>query len=306
MKTVKYYLKRTMFDTKLTFEELSTLLCQIESCVNSRPICKLSSDPNDLEVLTPSHFLLGERAMLLPEQNHLESKANWLTRWQKIQQLSQQFWKRWQDEYLNQLQVRSKWFQKQSQPQKDEFVLISNENTPPSQWPVGRIVEVHPGDDDLTRVVTVRTSEGEYKRPITKICRFPSDSIVHSNTASISKPLNKRRSIQVLPIIMAFLTVCVQHSSQHSIDQNSVQPFTITTFQTPPGLYFEKYSDVVISGAEWNILAYLNLYGMANEYVGMEHNLNRLFNMCNANLTGENGCKVITSHLAKDYVISCR
>lgn len=299
VKTVKFYLKRTMTDVKLTFEELSTLLCQIESCVNSRPICKLSSDPNDLDVLTPSHFLIGERAMLLPEQNHLESKANWLTRWQKIQQLTQEFWRRWQDEYLNQLQVRSKWLQKQSSPQKDEFVLISNENTPPSQWPVGRIIDTHPGDDNCTRVVTVRTSEGQYKRPITKICRFPGDTIVNSNMARVSTPLNKRKTVQVLPIIMAFLTVCVARSDQYSIDQNLVKPITTTTFHTPPGLYFEKYSDVVIAGAEWNILAYLNLQSMANEYIGMEHNLNKLINMCNANLTGDNGCRVISTHLSK-------
>lgn len=88
VKTVKFHLKRTMNDTKLTFEELSTLLSQIESCVNSRPICTLSSDPNDFDVLTPSHFLIGEQSTLLPEQNHLESKANWLTRWQRVQQLS--------------------------------------------------------------------------------------------------------------------------------------------------------------------------------------------------------------------------
>lgn len=38
---------------------------------------------------------------------------------------------------------------------------------------------------------------------------------------------------------------------------------------------------------------------MADEYVGMEQNLNKLTNMCNANLTGDNGCRVISTHLSK-------
>lgn len=295
VKSVKFHLKRTMSDAKLTFEELSTLLSQIESCVNSRPICTLSSDPNDFDVLTPSHFLIGEQPTLLPEQNHLESKANWLTRWQKIQQLSQQFWRRWQDEYLHQLQVRSKWFQRETPPQINEFVLISNENTPPSQWPVGRIIDTHPGDDELTRVVTVKTSDGQYKRPITKICRFPGDNIVNTNFAAI----NKHKKTPILPIIVAFLSFCVSLSHQYSGEQNSqiTSPITTTQFHGPPGLYFERYSDVLVSGAEWNILAYLDLRGMADEYFGMENNLNKMRNMCTKSLTEEHGCNIITSHL---------
>lgn len=109
VKSVKLHIKKTISDNKLTFEELSTLLAQIEACVNSRPLCPLSTDPNDISMLTPAHFLVGETLIAPPEQNHLETKATWLSRWQKVQQMTQYFWKRWTADYLNQLQVRSKW-----------------------------------------------------------------------------------------------------------------------------------------------------------------------------------------------------
>lgn len=108
VKSVKLHLKRTISDAKLTFEELSTLLTQIEACVNSRPLCALSSDPNDVGVIIPAHFLVGEALISPPEQCHIEAKTSWLTRWQRVQQMSQYFWKRWQTDYLNQLQVRTK------------------------------------------------------------------------------------------------------------------------------------------------------------------------------------------------------
>lgn len=47
-------------DTSLTFEEMSTLLCQIESCLNLRLLMPISDDPEDLEVLTPFKILIGE------------------------------------------------------------------------------------------------------------------------------------------------------------------------------------------------------------------------------------------------------
>lgn len=59
VKSVKTHLKRVIGETLLTYEELSTLLCQIESCVNSRPLCPISSDPNDYT--SSVNFLDGKK-----------------------------------------------------------------------------------------------------------------------------------------------------------------------------------------------------------------------------------------------------
>jgi len=80
VKSTKFHLTRIMKDTRLTLGELSTLLCQIEACVNSRPMTPLSSDPSDLEALTPAHILIGGPMFLPPENDLTEAEPNGIRR----------------------------------------------------------------------------------------------------------------------------------------------------------------------------------------------------------------------------------
>ena len=95
---------------RLTNEELHTLLYQVECYVNSRPLLPLNSHPDDsVEVLTPGNFLVGRHLQALPEPVHTSTKLPLLKRWSLCQALSQHFWKRWSQEYLQQLQRITKW-----------------------------------------------------------------------------------------------------------------------------------------------------------------------------------------------------
>ena len=42
----------------MTDETLSTTFCLVEQALNNRSLTPVSDDPNDLEALTPNHFLL--------------------------------------------------------------------------------------------------------------------------------------------------------------------------------------------------------------------------------------------------------
>ncbi|XP_053990424.1 uncharacterized protein LOC128882721 [Hylaeus volcanicus] len=53
VKTVKHHLRRVIQNATLTFEEITTLLCQVEACVTSRPLQPLPDDATDLTALTP-------------------------------------------------------------------------------------------------------------------------------------------------------------------------------------------------------------------------------------------------------------
>ena len=65
MQTTKKHLKNIVGDGLLNDLELRTLLAEIESIVNNRPITAVSDDPADFETLIPNHFLL-QRATQLP------------------------------------------------------------------------------------------------------------------------------------------------------------------------------------------------------------------------------------------------
>lgn len=173
VKSVKFHLKRIVQNQRLTFEEMSTLLTQIEATLNSRPLCPMSNDPEDVSPLTPSHFLLGGLPGHPPEDSLLTVSDNRLDRWQRIQKLNQDFWQRWKKDYLNRLQTRPKWLQEKPNIEKDLLVLIKDDNLPPTKWMLARVLDTHKGQDGLTRVVTVRTKNSVLVRPITKICVLP-------------------------------------------------------------------------------------------------------------------------------------
>ncbi|XP_070528256.1 uncharacterized protein [Cardiocondyla obscurior] len=67
VKATKHHIRRVIGEATLTFEEMYTLLTQIEACLNSRPLVPLSNNPEDLEALTPGHFLIGNALNAVPE-----------------------------------------------------------------------------------------------------------------------------------------------------------------------------------------------------------------------------------------------
>jgi len=75
-KLFKHHFKRVVGDLLFMFEELNTFAIEIESILNSRPITTLPSDPNDLLVLSPAHYLIGKPLTTLPEGNLTNVPAN--------------------------------------------------------------------------------------------------------------------------------------------------------------------------------------------------------------------------------------
>lgn len=78
----------------------------------------------------------GRPHLATPEPSLLEVGTNRLKRWKQVQQMQQDFWKRWSYEYLRELQVRHKWFQRKDNLKVGNLVLLRDERAPPTHWPL--------------------------------------------------------------------------------------------------------------------------------------------------------------------------
>ncbi|XP_047537187.1 uncharacterized protein LOC125071140 [Vanessa atalanta] len=181
VRSTKYHLKRVIGDTTLTYEELSTVLTQIEACLNSRPLCQMSDNSDDVLPLTPGHFLIGEPLITIPDEDYSKSNITGLQRWKLVQKMLNDFWKRWSAEYLITLNQRFKWLSKRAEPEIGDIVIIRDENLPPAKWLLGKIEEKHSGKDNITRVVTVKTKNGLLKRACNKLCFLPMTESVNGD-----------------------------------------------------------------------------------------------------------------------------
>lgn len=173
VKVAKIHLRRVIGLTVLTFEEIQTVFCKVEAVLNSRPLCPISSDPNDLEALTPGHFLIGCPLTSLPEYPFVNVPANRLSRFELLQQISQSFHRRWSSEYLHLLQQRVRWTDKTNPPRVGDLVLLKEPILPPLQWRMGRIVKLFPGSDGIPRVAEVLVGDSVLKRAVATLSRLP-------------------------------------------------------------------------------------------------------------------------------------
>ncbi|UYV69975.1 hypothetical protein LAZ67_7001363 [Cordylochernes scorpioides] len=228
--------KKTMGSALLNFEELTTLLAQIEACLNSRPLCPLSEDPEDLQALNPGHFLIGGSLTALPDEDDIIAMSL-PNRWQLIQKSMNHFWTRWSQEYVSQLQQRSKWCKPKPNIKEGSLVLIKNEQQPPLAWKIGRISKVFPGNDARIRVVEVKTANGTYRRPIVLLTHR-----ILSTKTVLRYPVDLNYGVS--PCRLSLYCVDREEQSVWGVFQYLSAP--CKTFKSPHRV------QVVVVEAEWN------------------------------------------------------
>ena len=167
VKSMKTHLRRILGDVKLTYEELTTVLTQIEACLNSRPLVPLANDDNGIEALTPGHFIIGRPLKALPDTSFAyNGSLSLLKRWQLCQSLLRHFWKRWSTEHIAHIGRFTKWKYPSRNLCVGDLVILREDSPISTKWPLARVMEVHPGKDNLVRVATIKTV---YTRPVTKL-----------------------------------------------------------------------------------------------------------------------------------------
>lgn len=175
VRSAKTALKAIIGSQTVTDTVLQTLLTEVERILNGRALTANSDDPNDLQPLTPAHFLMQRRTVCLPSGVFEEADAYRRKKWRQVQLLADLFWKRWLSEYLPTLQTRSKWHKALTNLKPNALVLLVDDNIPRGRSNLRRILETYPGPDGLVRVAKVKTKYTVYMRPIQKLCLLEND-----------------------------------------------------------------------------------------------------------------------------------
>ncbi|XP_076477262.1 uncharacterized protein LOC143303108 [Bombus vancouverensis nearcticus] len=184
VKAFKRHLIRVVGTELLTFEHFNTLVIEIEAILNSRPLTPISSDPKDPPVLSPGHFLIGDTLTSLRERDFRTVPSGRLSSWQRIHQIKQHFWSRWYREYLNELTRRNRWDKGKHNIREGTVVILREDNVPSMQWPLGRVIKVHPGADGIIRTATVQTATSILDRGVKRLVPLP----IHPDPDEAERP----------------------------------------------------------------------------------------------------------------------
>lgn len=173
VQSVKRVLRVTLHEEAPQVETLRTMLNEAANIVNSRPLTHLQLEPEDVEPITPNHFLVGgPNVPIIPSPDDIEPRAT-RKQWRICRSLSRRFWKQWVRDYLPELTMRSKHYPNQRPLAQGDLVFVCDENLHRNRWVRGRVAAVFPGPDGVVRSANITTSDGgTLRRPVTKLARM--------------------------------------------------------------------------------------------------------------------------------------
>ncbi|GBN21007.1 hypothetical protein AVEN_204555-1, partial [Araneus ventricosus] len=157
---LKSILRKVLGKASLQFEELCTVLCDVEGIINSRPLTYLNEDNEDLVALTPAMFLQDVKEIGVPDIDQIDAKRM-NKRFFYRQKLCQDLRKRFRIEYLGHLREFSK-ICNESKIKEGDIVLISDSNVKRINWPLGRVIKLYLGKDKKVRLVEIQTKSGSF------------------------------------------------------------------------------------------------------------------------------------------------
>ena len=171
--SVKSALKRSLGSKCLTRIELETTLCEVECCINSRPLTFVGDSIDSKTPLSPNHFLTGRVAGFVPSDIDVEvmevSKQDLTEREIVRQARLDEFWALWSKDYLRNLPPALKEFVPRCNLKEGSVVLIRENNLTRMKWPMGVVVEAFSGNDGVVRSVKLKTSRGMVVRAVQKL-----------------------------------------------------------------------------------------------------------------------------------------
>jgi hypothetical protein len=169
VRTVKTPLRVIVGSARLTHAQLALILMEIEAVVNNRPLAVTTDDPSDWVPITPMELVSGRKLEQIPDPKAPMQNTNFSHLWKKRQAVLNQFWKRWSKDYLLEQSVRKLWKIQHFDNLLNKIVLVKDDHLSRNEWMIGRVIEILPSKDGLTRNVVVKTGTSTLRRPVQKL-----------------------------------------------------------------------------------------------------------------------------------------
>jgi hypothetical protein len=185
---VKNSLRKSIGKLCLTLCQLQTILTEIESVLNSRPLTYVGTDFQDGEVLSPSKFLMMKGDGFLDVSDPVKKdnlsyireqskKGKLLQLWKKGQSHLRTFWNIWREEYLTSLRERTQSRLKGPRvtakicPEVGQIVQVKD-CVPRGRWKLARITKLIQSRDGKIRAAEILLPSGNTtKRALN--CLYP-------------------------------------------------------------------------------------------------------------------------------------
>lgn len=189
VKSMKKHLIRSSEGQTFTYEEFETVICRVESMLNSRPLLSRVDDNQQTLVLTPGHFLIGSPLVSDP----VPENANWhlAKRYEIVSRIANIIWKIWSKDYLSQLQARYKWQQPSRNLAVGDVVILRDLSSTPNLWPLARVEKVFPDAAGLVRTVDVFSEGTTRRRDVSTIVPLLQDELVEPPVSTPGSLVNE-------------------------------------------------------------------------------------------------------------------
>ena len=104
VQSVKSSLRKAIGSASLSFEEIRTLLVEVKSVINARPLTYIHDDSDGVNyAIMPSHLMYGRKIVNLPNSSQYEIESTYQTltkRMKNHKYLLNQLLRTWRKDYL--------------------------------------------------------------------------------------------------------------------------------------------------------------------------------------------------------------
>ncbi len=168
IREIKKTLYKTLGKTHLTFEQLETVLMDVERHLNNRPLTYVEDELGEGRILMPNTIMWGQNSYVFDEDLEKEE----LTQYDKwLQQAREHACTRWKKEYIHSLMESHRIQRERSKvPELGEVVLVVGDEKNRGKWKKGKVVNHVTGKDGVVRGVLIQCKEHIIERPLQLVC----------------------------------------------------------------------------------------------------------------------------------------